>query len=262
LAGLMTTPRDVSVALVPGWAEPASLAGATAVVVDVLRATTSMLHALAAGATSVVPCDSIEAARITCGGLTGPGLLAGERGGRMIAGFDLGNSPSEFTARSCRGKTVVMTTTNGTPAVRGCLTAERILVAAFVNFSAVCEQLDADPRPVRIVCAGLNGRPALEDALFAGAVVDHLSETGDVRLDDSARLAWDTFENHGRILLGAFEVSDGGAGLIKLGHAADLRAAARIDQFAIAAEVRREPVRVEVCGAGIKRKHWPHPDPP
>src|SRR5438132_538117 len=77
--------------------------------------------------------------------------------------------------------------------------AERVLVAAFVNFSAVCEQLRMDVRPVHIVCAGTDGEVSLEDTLLAGAFVDFLSENGDVHLNDAARLAWDVFENHGRV---------------------------------------------------------------
>jgi len=254
--------RKLSVHLTPELIPAGKLAGGVAVVVDVLRATTSMLQALAAGATAVVPCESIDGARATAGALGKLAVLAGERDGAKIAGFALGNSPAEFTSKRCRGKTVVMTTTNGTRALSACLDAERILIAAFVNFSAVCEQLDSESRPFHVVCAGLNGRPALEDTLLAGALVDHLSETGEVDLNDSARLAWDCYENNGRMLAGALEVSDGGSALIRLGHAADLAAAAQVDRLAIAAEVRRDPVRVEVCSAGIKRTYWPRKNAP
>lgn len=249
--------RKLSVHLTAELIPSGALAGGAAVVVDVLRATTTMLQALAAGATAVVPCASIDGARATAAALGKLAVLAGERDGEKIAGFVLGNSPAEFTARACHGKTVVMTTTNGTRALTACLAAERILIAAFVNFSAVCEQLDAEPRPLHVVCSGINGRPALEDTLLAGALVDHLSEAGEFELNDSARLAWDCFENNGRLLDGALEVSDGGSALIRLGHAADLAAAAAVDRLAIAAEVRRDPVRVEVCSAGIKRTYWP-----
>ena len=75
-----------------------------------------------------------------------------------------------------------------------------MLVAAFVNFSAVCEQLRQEKRPVHIVCAGTEGEIAMEDTLLAGALVDFLCEAMEVRLNDSARLAWDCFENHGRML--------------------------------------------------------------
>ena len=132
-----------------------------------------------------------------------------------------------------------------------------VLVAAFVNYSAVCEQLRHEARPLHIVCAGTDGEPSLEDTIFAGALVDHLSEAWDVQLNDAARLAWDAFENHGRILEGAFEVSRGGEKLLDIGLGADLKAAAAVDHFAVVAEVRRDPVRVELSGAGIKRRYGP-----
>src|SRR5205085_3368282 len=126
--------------------------------------------------------DSMRAGRV---------LLGGERGGVAPDGFDLGNSPREYTGHVCRGRALVLTTTNGTRALLRAAEADRILVAAFVNYSAVCEQLRQDPRPIHMVCAGTNGTVTLEDTLLAGALVDYLSEVGDVRLNDSARLAWD-----------------------------------------------------------------------
>lgn len=253
----MPSEREIRVSLLPALLPPRGLAGHVAVVADILRATTTMVHALVAGATSVIPCGDIEEARATAKSLSGKVLLTGERDGRKVQGFDLGNSPAEFTSAAVKGAMIVMSTTNGTPALRAALSADRILVGAFVNFSAVCEQLDADPRPVHIVCAGTDGEPSLEDTIFAGALVDHLSSGWDVRLNDAARLAWDAFENHGRILDGAFEVSRGGEKLLDIGLAADLKAAAAVDHFAVVAEVRRDPVRVELSGAGIKRRYGP-----
>ena len=103
-------------------------------VVDVLRATTAMVHALAAGCEAIVPCAEIEEARAVAASLpAGTVLLGGERGGLPIERFDLGNSPATFTREVCRGKTIVMTTTNGTRAILASLEAERVLIAAFVN---------------------------------------------------------------------------------------------------------------------------------
>ena len=95
-------------------------------------------------------------------------LLGGERGGKPLPGFDLGNSPREYTGKVCKGNTLVLTTTNGTRALLRAAEAERVLVAAFVNYSAVCEQLRQDARPVHIVCAGTEGEVSLEDTLLAG----------------------------------------------------------------------------------------------
>lgn len=253
----MPEDRDVQVHLLPSLAPPGRLAGAVAVVVDVLRATTTIVHALAAGAACVRPCAEVEEARELAGRMrVGRVLLAGERGGTRLPGFDLGNSPREYTGKVCKGNTIVLTTTNGTRALLRAAEADRALVAAFVNYSAVCEQLRQDARPIHIVCAGCEGEAALEDTLLAGALVDCLCQAGEVRLNDSARLAWDCFENHGRCLLGALQVGEGGARLRRLGYDEDVKAAAQVDRFALVPELRRDPLRVEVGAVGIVNSHW------
>jgi 2-phosphosulfolactate phosphatase len=232
--------------------------GNTAVVIDVLRATTTIIHALVAGCTAVHPCAEVEEARGLAGEMrVGRVLLAGERGGLRLPGFDLGNSPHEYTTKLCKGNALVLTTTNGTQALLRAVEAERAILAAFINYSAVCEQLIHDLRPIHLICSGTDGEVALEDTLLAGALVDFLCETLAVRLNDAARLAWDCFENHGRALLGALEISKGGAILCELGYAGDLRAAVRVDQFNLVPELRRDPLRVEVGTVGIAKCHWP-----
>jgi 2-phosphosulfolactate phosphatase len=253
----MPEDREVQVHLLPDLVPPGGLAGTVAVVIDVLRATTTVIHALAAGCVAVRPVAEIEDARNLADSMrAGRVLLGGERGGKPLDGFDLGNSPREYTAKRCRNATLVLTTTNGTRALLRAAEAERTLVAGFVNFSAICEQLRQDSRPVHIVCAGTDGAVTLEDTLLAGAFVDYLCDAGEVRLNDGARLAWDCYETHGRVLLGALEISQGGANLRELGYDDDIRAAAQIDQFALAPELRRDPLRVEVGAVGIVKSHW------
>jgi 2-phosphosulfolactate phosphatase len=249
--------RQVHVHLVPALVPAGALAGSVAVVIDVLRATTTIVHALAAGCREVRPCAELDEARALADSLpAGKVLLAGERGGLKPEGFDLGNSPAEFTARLCRGRILVLTTTNGTRALARAAEAERVLVAGFVNFSAVCAELCREPRPVHIVCSGFEGEPALEDTLLAGAFVDCLTEAGDVSLNDSARLAWDGFDNQAAVLGGVLEIARGGAHLIDLGYGADLPAAADIDRFHLVPELRRDPPRLEVGAVGIVKNYW------
>jgi 2-phosphosulfolactate phosphatase len=249
--------REVQVHLTPQMIAPSRLQGCDAVVIDVLRATTTIVHALAAGCVAIHPCAEVDEARSLAAGMPKrKALLAGERDGKPIADFDLSNSPREFTAKKCKGKSIVFTTTNGTQAIARALEAERLLIAGFVNFSAVCEQLCASARPIHIVCAGLDRAPAVEDTLLAGAFIDVLCEELDVRLNDSARIAWDCFENHGRILLAALELSQSGEGLTKLGYAADIPIAADVDKFALVPELRRDPVRIELASAGIVKGRW------
>ncbi len=253
----MPEERVVRVHLTPDRLTPALLTESVAVVIDVLRATTTMIHALAAGCCAVWPIEEVEEARRRADGMrAGRVLLGGERDGVPPTGFDLGNSPREYTCARCKGTTLVLTTTNGTRALLRAAGAARTLIAGFVNYSAVCEQLSSEARPIDIVCAGYHGEVALEDALLAGALVEFLCEQGPVVLNDAARLAWDCFEHHGRVLDGALEISAGGVHLRSLGYDDDIRAAARVDQFAVVPEMRREPLRVEIGAVGIVKSHW------
>ncbi len=253
----MAAERDVQVHLLPALVPPGRLPGSLAVVVDVLRATTTMIYALAAGCQCIRPCAEVEEARQLADGMpAGRVLLGGERDGASLPGFDLGNSPHEYTQQRCSGTTLVLTTTNGTRALLRAAEADRTLVAGFVNFSAVCDQLRQDARPIHILCAGTAGEVSLEDALLAGALVDFLCEEMEVVLNDGGRLAWDCFENHGRVLLGALQVSQGGAILRRLGYDDDIEAAAEVDRFVLVPELRRDPLRVEVGAVGLRRSHW------
>jgi 2-phosphosulfolactate phosphatase len=253
----MPEERVVRVHLTPDRLTQELLADSVAVVIDVLRATTTIIHALAAGCVAVWPVAEVEEARRLADGMrAGRVLLGGERDGVPLRGFDLGNSPSEFTCARCKASTLVLTTTNGTRALLRASSAARTLIAGFVNYSAVCDQLAAEERPVDIVCAGFHGEAALDDALLAGALVEYLCENQSVALNDAARLAWDCFEHHGRVLEGALDISAGGAHLRSLGYDEDIRAAARVDLFALVPEVRHEPLRVEIGAVGIVKSHW------
>jgi 2-phosphosulfolactate phosphatase len=253
----MPDSRDVHVSLLPQLAPSGKLTEGVAVVIDVLRASTTIIHALAAGIKMVRICAEVDEARAIAGEMrAGRVLLGGERHGEKLTGFDLGNSPGEYTPKLCKGSTLVLTTTNGTGALLRASTAERVMVAGFVNYSAVCEQLRLDARPVHIICSGTEGEVSLEDTLLAGAFVDFLCEIGEVSLNDSARLAWDCFDNHGRVLPGALEIGAGGTRLHDLGFDDDIKAAAEIDKFVIVPELRRDPLRVEVGAVGIVHKHW------
>jgi 2-phosphosulfolactate phosphatase len=250
--------RCLDLFLLPDLARPEDLAGRTAVVIDVLRATTTIAHALAAGAKAVVPCGEVEQARQVALRLGADALLAGERGGLPIPGFDLGNSPAEFTAQRVEGKTIVFTTTNGTRALLRCTGAEDVLLAAFVNFSAVCTEL-AGRDNVAIVCAGTDGQVTREDVLLAGAIVDDLvgphpplsghatesdrtvaagrkTERPAWRLNDQAEIAVDAWRTAVRLLtdrpLGlTLRASQGGRNLIEIGQENDIDLAAQIDRF-------------------------------
>lgn len=250
--------RLLHVHLAPQLVSNERLQGSIAVVVDVLRATTTIIHALAAGCTSVRPCLEIAEARSMAESLRpNKVILAGERQGKKIDGFDFGNSPGDYNPAICKGATLVFTTTNGSKALLHAAAAERVLVAGFVNFSAVCEQLRSDWRPMHVICAGLHGEPALEDTLLAGAMVECLCDHFELQLNDSARLAWNCFETQGHVLAQTLELGEGGRGLKNLGCSEDILAAAQVDEYTIVPELQRDPLRIEISGIGIVRKHWP-----
>ncbi len=242
----MPAAHDLHVHFAPEFVASERFAGTIAVVCDVLRATTTMIHALAAGSPAVYPCRTIEEARPLAASLSGPVLLSGERNGLPLPGFDLGNSPGEFTAERCHGIKIVMTTTNGTRALLHAAAAERVLVAAFVNLGAVCELLRRDRRPIHVLCAGDLGAIALEDALLAGAIVDRIAHEG-TALNDAARLAWGCWREYAHDVAPALEAGAGGVRLHALGYDDDIRAAAQVDRFTVVPELMRDPLRVEAA---------------
>ena len=163
----------LDVALTPAAVTPGALTGATALVVDVLRASTSLITALAHDAREVVPVGEVEEARRLAAARPGV-LLAGERGGDPPAGFDLGNSPLEFTRDRVKGRTLVFTTSNGTRALLAARAAAAVGVAGFVNLSAAAGWALGQGRDVTIVCAGELGARSFEDEICAGLLIERL----------------------------------------------------------------------------------------
>jgi 2-phosphosulfolactate phosphatase len=180
----------VDVALTPRDLAGADLRERCALVVDVLRASTSIVTALDHGCPRVIPVGTAAEARARARALNGTVLLGGERGGERIPGFDLGNSPLEYTAGRVRGRPVVLTTTNGTRALLAAQTASETAVAAFVNADAAARWAASRHRDVVVVCAGERDAVALEDVAAAGVVVEHLARLrARVRLTDAAIVA-------------------------------------------------------------------------
>ncbi|MCS6992138.1 MAG: 2-phosphosulfolactate phosphatase [Chitinophagales bacterium] len=144
------------------------------VVVDVLRATTTMCVALDQGAEKVIPVETIE----ECMRYRGKEnhILAGERNGRRVEGFDFGNSPFEFMNGVVKGKILVLTTTNGTRAIKLAQDAHQVVAGAFINFSALTRWLISEGRDTLLLCSGWRNKFNLEDTIFAGAVIHHTKE--------------------------------------------------------------------------------------
>jgi 2-phosphosulfolactate phosphatase len=245
------TAKVIDVYLLPALVEPAALAGKTVVVIDVLRATTTVVYALAAGAVDVAPFRDADNARQLAQELGGQAVLGGERCGVPIPGFDLGNSPAEYTQDRVGGKTVVFTTTNGTRALERCKLAKRVLLGAFANFSAVCRELTGI-RDIAFVCAGTDGHVTREDTLLAGAIVTELAREQPSQLNDQALLAADAWQTAVRLMtdrpLGMMlRDSHGGRNLIDIGQENDIQLAAQIDKFDILPDLDLNTWRIRVA---------------
>jgi len=169
---------------------------------DVFRATSAMITALANDAAAVIPVNGIADA-LAVRGREPEVLLAGERDGLRIHSaltggidFDLGNSPREFTKEKVAGKTIVMTTTNGTQALRACARARAVLIASFLNLQATTDFLKQHrPESLLLVCSGTFDQVAFEDVLAAGALCDLLwSDYAEAEMADSALMARKLFQ--------------------------------------------------------------------
>jgi len=175
------------------WQEASrvTLRGRIAVVIDVLRATSTIVTAIQSGAREVIPVETPEDARLAAQETGADGVvLGGERGGLKIEGFDFGNSPYEFTPHSVGGKTVVMTTTNGTRAFAAAREADITFAAALLNIGSVANVLLHEGRDVAVICAGTEGRVSLDDLYCAGALIERIVTPGsDWVLNDGAKLA-------------------------------------------------------------------------
>jgi 2-phosphosulfolactate phosphatase len=220
----------VHVALTPADASGLALDGWAAVVVDVMRATTTVVAACAAGCARVIPVADVDAARERAQQFpAGEVLLAGERGGEAIAGFHLGNSPLEYTRERVSGRTVVLTTTNGTAAMLTASAAAVAAVAALTNVTAVAQWVRAHGRNLAILCSGDNGAFSLEDTVCAGVLVGSVAEESGATLSDGAEAALGIGRYYaGR--LGDLQVASRWARrLATLGHGADVEACLRRD---------------------------------
>jgi 2-phosphosulfolactate phosphatase len=217
---------------------PADVQGRVVAVIDVLRASTSIGAALSNGARAVIPLESPEDAVTRAKTLERSDvLLAGERKMLTIPGFDLGNSPLEFTREAVEGKTVLMTTTNGTPAITNSQGARDVVIASYVNYTAVLAMLRSALRggaDITLVCAGRDKQFALEDAGCAGRYVSNVVKrlTG-IELNDAAQACSLIDRKFGDQIIRLFEASEHGRALRDAGFGEDLTACAAVDSHPV-----------------------------
>ena len=202
------------------------------VVIDVLRASTTIAYALDAGARGVIPVESIEeATRLFATLDRETTLLAGERDSLPIEGFHLGNSPAEIRSELVADKTLLLTTTNGATALAALTGARGCATAAFVNVAACARAVAGEPR-IAIVCAGSAGRFSLEDFLCAGMIVDAITKaTPGAVLDDGAHIARRVASRPEEDLVETLRKTDHGRRLVALGFDRDLALTCDVDRF-------------------------------
>lgn len=234
----------LDVVLAPTLLEEHDLAGCVCAVIDVLRATSTIVAALAAGAVAVYPFPDAEAARRGAAAhRREPCLLGGEEKGKHIPGFDLGNSPLEYSPEAVAGKAIFFYTTNGTGAILGAYAGcgQPVHICALLNISAACSAVAGAASAQRaggivIVCSGRYGRPSAEDLLCSGLVVERvasqLREAGIApEMGDGASIAAGFAAGSGHRVAEVVANSEHGRFLQSIGFAPDLDFAARLDLY-------------------------------
>jgi 2-phosphosulfolactate phosphatase len=198
-----------------------------AVVIDVLRATSTIITALNHGARSVIPAVGVPEAITIFRALDGDSaLLCGERHGVRIPGFDLGNSPLEYAPETVGGRTLVMTTTNGTRAIAAVKDAAEAVMGGFLNAASVARRASRSGLPVTLVMAGTNGRFSLDDALATGAILDALPGA---EPDDLGRVCYSLYRENQTDLIGALRHCSHYHTLAALGFVGDIAWCVRRD---------------------------------
>lgn len=164
--------RKIEVCLTPALIDLYAIENSIVVVIDILRATSSIVYGIDNGAQAIIPVAQVE----ECMNYADKGyLLAAERNGEVVEGYDFGNSPFSYTAGKVAGKTIVLTTTNGTKALHlARKRASQVVIGSFLNLEALCEWLKTQEKDVLLLCAGWKDQFNLEDTIFAGAVVNQL----------------------------------------------------------------------------------------
>lgn len=171
----------------------------TVVIIDVLRASSTIVTAFTNGAKAIIPVgDMGEASKIAQNVDSDNYLLCGEKDGEKIEGYDLGNSPLEYTKEIVKGKTLIFNTTNGTKAIKKSLGSSKIYIASFLNVGTIVEELKNQKNDVVLVCAGWKGRLAFEDMLLAGNII-YLLGDGNLSNDsrDGAKVAFGLYDKYG-----------------------------------------------------------------
>jgi len=209
------------------------------IVLDVLRASTTITIALKNGAREIIPVASIESAVKISGSLFGEVTLrGGERNGKIIEGFNLGNSPLEYSETAVKGKSIIYCTTNGSVAMAKSRYARTLAVGSFINLTTTTNFIRDGKKDFLFICAGRAntvGNFSLEDAVCAGMMIQNLlkTESLEVELSDSAKAAYAVSKTYGRSIHKMLKTSEHGKFLIELGFVEDLKICAQVDSVPV-----------------------------
>jgi 2-phosphosulfolactate phosphatase len=240
---------NIDVQLVPSAPNPHLLFHRVVIVIDVLRATSVIIHAMSHGALEILPLASVEEAlQMAKVFPQGSVLLGGERESKSIPGFDLGNSPEEYVAESVKGKKLILTTTNGTRAFHFVSSGKEVLVGSFLNIGAVARRCLESGKDLLIFPSGDEGNFSLEDTICGGMLTELIEQKArkPISLTDTSQCAQILYQRFKDDLLGAFRLSHHGKELINRGFEDDLVYCAQIDITSL----------VPVFRGGVIRANW------
>jgi len=246
-------PTEIRTCLIPLLSKPEDYSGSVAVILDILRASSTITYALNSGAKAIIPCEAVEEAHQIAEEIKQsegyPALLGGERQGMLIKGFDLDNSPARYSAEIVAGKNIVFTTSNGTRALKHALQASRILIGSLINLDAIVKALSISDGIIYLVCAGTDGSVTGEDCLCAGAIAAELQNLTDQELamDDSTRIVVDFYHSQVSLengLLAAVRASLGGRNLIRRGFEEDIRLCSQRGLISVVPEYQHQSGKI------------------
>ncbi len=219
--------KKIEVCLSPELIHQHALSGKIVVVVDIFRATSCIVSGLAHGVAAIKPVASVdETFELGNQGY----IMAGERGGEKVEGFDMGNSPFEYMDDELIGRKVAISTTNGTQAIAKSMDADQILIGAFLNLSVTAAYLKNEENDVVIHCAGWKGAVNIEDTLYAGALIHQLTASHEVA-NDSAIVAAEVFRANRDDLYAAGKRSGHAHRLAGFGVIKDIEFCMKVDEF-------------------------------
>ncbi|MBU1423400.1 MAG: 2-phosphosulfolactate phosphatase [Bacteroidetes bacterium] len=206
------------------------------VVIDVLRSSTTIVTALNNGAREIIPVASIESAAKVSGSLFGDVTLrGGERNGKMIEGFNLGNSPTEYTAETVKGKSIIFSTTNGSLAITKGKHAKHLVVTGFVNVTKSAEYIASLRGDFYILCASKQNSFCIEDTVCAGMVIDKVQQLlkQNFIMGDAANAALLLYKTYSKSILKMMQQSEHGKYLKELGFEDDINLCADVDSIPV-----------------------------